>query len=156
MPKFKTSFNQKWLDVTDSNSEKLRSWCTQGSTVYTFKCSYCLPQKEYSCAAQGKQACLQHAKTEKHAMIVKGKNTQCKFGYARHQSSLTKENVTCEPPKESSKEADSKVLKNKQYRDLQCFMPKEQILRAEIIWILEMTASNISYRPCKVKSYSIL
>ena len=74
MPTHKTKFNKQWQASTDENGDKIEKWCIPGDTLYTFRCMFCKTNKDMSCANQGKQQLLQHAKGENQKInqIIKG------------------------------------------------------------------------------------
>ena len=51
IPKREAKFNDRWLEETDGNGHKLRSWCSKGKTDTTAFCFLC--KKTIQCGNVG-------------------------------------------------------------------------------------------------------
>ena len=52
-----------WMDLIDSNGNKVSDWCTKGKNDFTVVCVFC---KATLCVTAGKHQLMQHAKTLRH------------------------------------------------------------------------------------------
>ncbi len=145
MPDRKTKFNPAWLDQKDCNGDVVKVWCKSGTDEYHFKCIYCSPLKDLSCANRGWDQVNSHADGPLH----KKKRTERKKQGIIQIVTVNKD----EPETSGASNAVAPLQKPSvasasQQTQITFSIAREDTLRAEIIWSLKVAACNFSFRSC--------
>ena len=121
MPKYKSSFQEIWL-----NNKKYSLWLQKDEDTSLSRCKVC--SKSFSVAAMGIKALDAYANGTKHNDSI--------------DSFIRKESVQPEPQKATS---------SKQC-NVSDMLQKEVVLKAELIWCLDVVQSKYSFRSSDNKS----
>ena len=121
MPGGKTRFQSSWLEQEDSNKQKIGLWCVKGSSDFEVKCLWCC--KSWSCANSGIEQVLEHAKGKKHE------------DKAKLQSKAQPRLVA------TATSTGEKTLALRVHND--------DVIKAEILWCLNLAKNNFSFRSCE-------
>ena len=127
MPKYKTSFQEIWL-----NSKKYSLWLQKDEDTSLSRCK--VYSKSFSVAAMGIKALDAHANGTKHKDRLPKKDSIVSF--------IQKESVQPEPQKATS---------SKQC-NVSDMLQKEVVFKAELIWCLDVVQSKYSFRSSDNKS----
>ena len=120
MPKYKSSFQEIWL-----NNEKYSLWLQKDEDTSLQRCKVCW--KSFSVAAMDIKAFDAHANGAKHKDCLPKKDSIVSF--------IQKESVQPEPQKATS---------SKQC-NISDMLQKEVVLKAELIWCLDVVQSKYSF-----------
>ena len=127
MRKYKSSFQEIWL-----NNEKYSLWLQKDEDTRLARCKVC--SKSFSVAAKGIKALDAHANGAKHKDCLPKKDSIVSF--------IQKESVQPEPQEATS---------SKQC-NISDMLQKEVVLKAELIWCLDVVQSKYSFRSSDSKS----
>ena len=138
MPKRETKFNDRWLDETDGNGHKLRSWCSKGKSDTTAFCFLC--KKTIQCGNAGFAQVLQHSeKSSTHIRLAKiacsDSQTKIAFKIIQNSSSIESQGTL-----EVSETIPVPV------RNICFTSKKDDTTKAEIIWAAKTANDNYSFR----------
>lgn len=121
MPGGKTRFQPSWLEKEDCNKQKIGLWCTKGNNDFEVKCIWCC--KTWNCANSGIEQVLQHAKGKKHVDKAKLQD--------KSQPKLVATSTSVGE------------------RTLALHVHNDDVIRAEILWCLNLAKNNFSFRSCE-------
>ena len=127
MSKYKSSFQEIWL-----NNKKYSLWLQKDEDTSLSRCKLC--SKSFSVAAMGIKALDAYANGTKHKDRLPKKDSIVSF--------IQKESVQPEPQKATS---------SKQC-NISDMLQKEVVLKAELIWCLDVVQSKYSFRSSDNKS----
>lgn len=130
MPGGKTAFQTTWLEHNDCSKTKISSWCRTGSDQFHAYCTVCY--KEISCDNSGLEQLLQHARGTKHQTRVQelAKQPSLKLDLAKE--------TTANQQGPGSQTSTSAKLK--------MYVKADEVLKAEVLWCMQIAASNLSFR----------
>ena len=129
MPGGKTQYKPSWVSQKDGNGDLINSWCCSSSrSVFSGYCKLC--KTNISVDNSGINQLLQHAKSKKH---VKMRNVVLRPG----QSKLTARVKEDKDQPGTSSTTTVAVA----YDSL-------DVIKAEIIWVMKVASSDMSYRSC--------
>lgn len=111
------------MESEDCTTSKVGTWCRKGRTDYTGYCVLC--KKELSCDNAGLEQILQHARGKKHQDFVNSMKSQTKIL----------------PMAAISKATGAKIP--------QVHFHAEDVLKAEILWCLQIAKPNFSLLSCE-------
>ena len=131
MPKYKTYFNEQWLE-----DERFKSWLKSDPKDRTVAyCKVCC--KSFNIGVGGIESVKQHAKGVKHSQKVAPPSDNKTISFTSTSS--------------TQKDASSKTLVPVQ-TTIPISVSNKQTTEAEIMWALEVLSCKYSYRSCETKS----
>lgn len=133
MPHGKVTFQNSWLQQSDSLGQCIGSWCKKESDQ-TANCLIC--QKVFNISNSGISQVKQHAKTDKHKSMAK-----CRLG----------ENIATISFQQRSTQQTSEGAASSSHTTKLAVVPAilEQITTAELLWMLKVAKNDFSIASCE-------
>ena len=138
MPKYKSKFQDEWL-----TNEKYRTWIRRVKNNPHVAYCYCC-SNEISIAGQGTKALDSHITSPKHSRSVPSQSPLA-FPSAVIQGNSNSPNAS----QQNSIELDNDLRQ----QNIDVHILKQDTLESEIMWSIDVTMSNYSYRSCERKNH---